>query len=430
VSAPVDRTVAARPRSAREAAFLGEGQALLPESVAQLGEIVREAERTGRALMPAGSGAHTDPADPSREPWIVSLEKLDAIVHHQPDDFTVGVQAGMPLARLRDELARHGQELPVDPGAAAAGTVGGLVARAPIGPRTHRHGSVSTLLLGAEGVRGGGHAWTSGGMVVKNVAGYQVAKLMAGSRGRAGFVTRANFRLRPIPPARAVRFASGTAALVQSIADALRASRLEPTLAVLRGAVVRELRDAGLPVPPGDAAVGWLFEGSRERVRGLAGEAERIVREAGGEPGPEDGSGGSRFLDHLADFASPAGSPEPGGRVRITVLPSRGASALRDALAAGPADDATAGAYLDPFLGTVTLGWSTDGGAGDAPVAAWTDVARRHGGIARALSLPPRFKARWTEPLTGDPTSALADRVLDVFDPHRLFRALPVEMAP
>lgn len=423
-----------RAKSEREQAFLPDvGDVAVPETIAQLAELVRAAEADGRAVLPAGNGAHTGTADLPKNPQLISTVALDRLETYEPDDFTVGAQAGVPLKWLREELARNGQELPVDLGAAAAGTVGGLVARAPLGPRTHRYGSVSSLLLGANGVRGGGHAWHSGGMVVKNVAGYQVGKLMAGALGHAGFVTRANFRLRPLPESRSLRVATGTPEAVTRCAHALKQSGLEPTLAILRGRLVANLRADGLPVPAGDVAVAWGFEGSEPRVKWQGAQAAHVVQGARQDLdlGPEDRNLGGRFLDFLADFAAPRGADLRDGLVRLVVLPSRLRETAADLAAriagwrsepAADSGEAAIGSWEDPFLGTIVLRWSS-AELGDAPVAVCTEIARRHGGMAKLLSLPPDLRRRWPHELTGNENQALADRILDVFDPARGFRA-------
>lgn len=412
-----------RAPSVRERAFLGDDvEVVTPGTADELSDIIRDAEASGRAAIPAGLGAHTFMVGAPGDAVAVSTAALDAVVVYEPDDFTIGVEAGMPLARLRDELAANRQELPVDPGAAAAGTVGGLVARASIGPRQHRSGALSTLLLGAEGVRGAGVRFRSGGMVVKNVVGYQVHKLLVGSGGRAGVIVRANFRLRPLPERREARFAAGTTHEVLRAAAALKASGTEPVVWILLGEAATHLRDAELPVPGGDAAVGWLFEGSRARVRWQVDVAERAVRECGLEPGDAAGDGDAvAAVDACAALAEPEDAPGDEGAVRIATLPTRTGDVAVEVCNAIVGAGSMASVFADPFAGCVHARWSAGGpGGAGAPIAPLTELVRRYEAVGRLLYLPPGIEGP-SPLLTEDPNAALAARILGVFDPAGTF---------
>jgi len=412
-----------RARSVRERAFLGDGvEVVAPAGVRELAEVLRAAEADGRRVLPAGLGAHTFPAGAPADPVVVSTCALDDVVTYEPDDFTIGVAAGLPLERLRDELAANGQELPADFGAAAAGTVGGLVARAPIGPRAHRSGPLSALLLGAEGLRGGGAPFRAGGMVVKNVAGYQVHKLLVGSGGHAGVIVRANFRLRPLPERREVRFAAGDREDAARAAAALKKSGTEGVAWLLLGEAVTHLREAGAPVPDGEAAVGWLLEGNAARVAWQSNGAGRAVRDAGLEPGPAAGDSDAVAVVHAATaLAEPEGAPADEGAVRLAVLPTRTAAVALDAESTIAAAGSMASVLADPFTGVVHVRWNAPGADGvAAALERLVELARRHEGVARLLYVPPGT-APPSPLLTNDPNAALAARILDVFDPKGTF---------
>jgi glycolate oxidase FAD binding subunit len=128
------------------------------------------------------------------------------VLDHAAGDLVVQVQAGVRLDVLQAALADAGQRLAIDPalphGAAGAGTVGGTIATAASGPLRLSHGAVRDLLIGITFVRADGTIARAGGKVVKNVAGYDLGKLLAGSWGTLGVVTEAVFRLHPAPPAR------------------------------------------------------------------------------------------------------------------------------------------------------------------------------------------------------------------------------------
>jgi glycolate dehydrogenase FAD-binding subunit len=122
---------------------------------------------------------------------------LDRILEHDPGDLTCTVEAGVRLSELRAALAASGQRLSLDP--PGDPTIGSLLARNVSGPLRHRFGAPRDLVLGATLVLADGTIASSGGKVVKNVAGYDLARLVCGSEGRLAFIARVSFRLHPLP---------------------------------------------------------------------------------------------------------------------------------------------------------------------------------------------------------------------------------------
>jgi glycolate oxidase FAD binding subunit len=155
---------------------------------------------------------------------------LDAIVEHNEGDLTAVLQAGMPLRALDDALASCGQMLALDApwGADDAATVGGLIATGDSGPLRHRYGAVRDLVLGVTVALSDGSLARAGGKVIKNVAGYDLAKLYSGSFGTLGLICEVAVRLHARPPAQATATgATHDAGLLQHAALALAASSLE-----------------------------------------------------------------------------------------------------------------------------------------------------------------------------------------------------------
>src|SRR5262249_45933083 len=126
---------------------------------------------------------------------------LDRILEYEPGDLAVIVEAGMRLSVLQDHLSSHGQMLALDPPGDPA--VGACLAAAIPSPRRHRYRPRRGLVTGGTVVRPGGLVASSGGKVVKTVAGYALGKLFSGSRGRLGLIARVALRLHPRPPAEA-----------------------------------------------------------------------------------------------------------------------------------------------------------------------------------------------------------------------------------
>src|SRR4029078_10852158 len=153
-----------------------------------------------RAVAVRGSATKlTWGARPERVDLVLDTSRMDKVVEHAAGDLIVVVGAGRRIDDLQVDLAGSGQWLGVDP--ARRGTVGGLVATAATGPTRLLHGPVRALLIGVTVVRADGVVAHAGGKVVKNVAGYDIGKLLTGSVGTLGVITRARFRLPPLPAA-------------------------------------------------------------------------------------------------------------------------------------------------------------------------------------------------------------------------------------
>ena len=123
------------------------------------------------------------------------------MLEHEPGDLTAIVEAGIRLSELQAALAPHGQMLALDP--PGDPTIGACLAGDLSGPRRHRYGAMRDLVIGVTVVLADGTIASSGGKVVKNVAGYDLGKLFSGSRGRLGLIARVALRLHPRPAAEA-----------------------------------------------------------------------------------------------------------------------------------------------------------------------------------------------------------------------------------
>ena len=191
-------------------------------------EELRQAGTEGTSVRFHGGGtklgwaANRAPADVE-----ISTAGLDRIVEHNAGDLTAVLEAGVPLARAQAEFAEAGQMLSLDPPDDGA-TIGGVVAAGDSGPLRSRYGGVRDLVVGVRVALSDGTVAKSGGKVIKNVAGYDLAKLFAGSFGTLGAMLELSVRLHPLPPATATA-AAGTddAASLARAAHALSHSALE-----------------------------------------------------------------------------------------------------------------------------------------------------------------------------------------------------------
>lgn len=415
--------------SPHERAFYGEEARLrVPRSYEELAEIVREAEASRAPIIPAGRGAHAYLGNPPpRGAWVVSLRRLDRVLRYEPGDFTIGVHAGLPLGALREQLLRNDQEVPLDWPRGAAGTVGGLIAAAPPGLRRARSGPVRSLVIGIVAMRSGGRIYKAGGMVVKNVAGYEVMKLLTGSLGTAGIILEVNFKLKPLPGRQAARLAAfaGREAAWR-FAQAVRARRLEPTaLWILEGPAAQAAGRGVLPeTATAGAAAACILEGNAAAVAWQETQIDDLLAsEPPAASAALQGEDFDRLTEALAAFPEPGPGPVAGlGIARLAALPGElGAlvGAAHERLRHQRLEALSTAA--DAQCGLVTLRWESASEAAGAPLPALIDLAgggERHGTL---LYLPPECRRQHDFALKPIANVEISRRLLRVFDPGGLF---------
>jgi glycolate oxidase FAD binding subunit len=208
-----------------------------PATVAEAAELVRAG---GRVSIDSDAGD-----------VVLSTRRLNRILEHEPGDLTAIVEAGLRLSELQAALEPHGQMLALDP--PGDPTIGACLAGDLSGPRRHRYGAMRDLVIGVTVVLADGTIASSGGKVVKNVAGYDLGKLFSGSRGRLGLIARIALRLHPRP-------ASAATVVVET--DDLRGTWSTVHRSQLTPSAVDLL-------PPGRLAL--LFEGARASVDAQVG---------------------------------------------------------------------------------------------------------------------------------------------------------------
>jgi glycolate oxidase FAD binding subunit len=202
-----------------------------PQTQAQLAEVIAESYRSKYQILVCGSGSKLNWGGLATEiDVVVSTERMNRLVEHADGDLTVTVEAGMKFGELEPILAKHNQFLALDPTAPTA-TIGGIIATSDTNSLRQRYGSVRDQLLGITFVRADGQLTKAGGRVVKNVAGYDLMKLFAGSYGTLGIITQATFRLYPVQEDSATAVLVGKAEAVAEATSILRGSALTPTQA-------------------------------------------------------------------------------------------------------------------------------------------------------------------------------------------------------
>ncbi|HEY4759763.1 MAG TPA: FAD-binding oxidoreductase, partial [Thermoguttaceae bacterium] len=173
---------------------------LAPADQADLSGAVRAAYGEKMAVYPIGGGTRLDYGTHPTKPGVgLSLENLNRLIDYQPDDLTITVQSGMTMAELAKILAQHGQRLPIDVAHPDLATVGGTAAVNPLGLGQFAQGTMRDCLLGFSAVDGQGMIFSGGARVLNNAAGYNMARLMAGSLGTLGILTQLTLSVRPLP---------------------------------------------------------------------------------------------------------------------------------------------------------------------------------------------------------------------------------------
>ena len=288
---------------------------------------------------------------------VVSTKSLGNLLVHRDGDLTVTVGAGVTLARLNTTLSARGQWLPVD-SAFVGATVGGALATNDSGPLRQRFGTPRDLLIGITLALTDGHVVKSGGTVVKNVAGYDLGKLVTGSYGGLAAIVDATFKLLPLPHASAtLRAVYADPEPLAADAAALAAGQLEPVAFDVRAADTSDgprwtlfVRFASSP-----AAVSTQLEAARALVRGESTAlregletrawSEQVGLAWEGAPSTALGAGPSTALG-----AGPSAALGAGAVVRCSWLPSR----LGEILALVRALRAECGVTLTGRVGTGT----------------------------------------------------------------------------
>ena len=388
---------------------------LQPATIAEVVDAVGAARGAGLAVIPVGQGTHLDIGHPPRRyDAALSTHRLTRVIAHEAGDMTVTVEAGLTLAALARALKTAGQWLPFDPARADDMTVGGLIAADRSGPIRYGFGKVRDWLLGVKVVTADGAVVRGGGRVVKNVAGYDLPKLFAGSFGSLGVIVEATFKLVPLPADVALFIwpcatLSDTLAAVRSVLD----SAVLPVLveAVNEAAAESLGLEAGPCLVLGCMGSPAHLDEQERRVHALSDAAAWRVE--------ADRNGPLRRA--LADFSQPAN--EDGIVARISALPTTLATLLPEIEAA--AETRRTVAEIAAHAGN-GVAWCQLLGAPSsddlAELAGWLRAtARARGAWVVYESVPAELRERIDPWGFAGPALALMTGVKRALDPTGMF---------
>ncbi len=219
-----------------------------PADGRQTASALRCANQAGLSVVPCGGGTKLDWGNPPRTADVVlSMRRQNQVIEHAWADLTVTVEAGCTIAELQRTLAQHGQRLAIDPLWPERATVGGILSTNDSGSLRLAYGALRDLIIGVTLTLADGTIASSGGKVVKNVAGYDLPKLATGALGTLGVITRAVFRLHPLPlNSRTLTITTTDAAESQRVVLAILGAQLAPAAVQVRSGHVDILLEGTL----------------------------------------------------------------------------------------------------------------------------------------------------------------------------------------
>tara|TARA_B100001123_G_scaffold449830_1_gene616982 strand:+ start:3007 stop:4386 length:1380 start_codon:yes stop_codon:yes gene_type:complete len=208
-----------------------------PQTPEEVALVLRLCRDNDAYVIPIGGGTKLAFGDiPSSYDVALRTTNLNKILQYEPADMTVSVEAGISLRDLQETLDRSGQFLPLDPPFKSLSTIGGIISTNAIGPQITGYGSARDMLIGTRAAHSNGELTQAGGMVVKNVTGYDLGKLYVGSLGTLGILTEANFKLQPKPElSSTITFEFTASSTAEQILSSLVYSTLQPESVGLLG---------------------------------------------------------------------------------------------------------------------------------------------------------------------------------------------------
>jgi glycolate oxidase FAD binding subunit len=401
------------------------GDLLVPETEEALREVIAEAAAAARALEIEGRGTKRGLGRPVSAASRLSLAALSGIAYYEPGELVMEAHAGTPLAEIEAALAENGQHLAFEPGGLGRlygdegdrGTIGGVFACNLSGPRRPFAGAARDHLLGIRAVSGRGEAFASGGRVVKNVTGYDMGKLLAGSHGTLAVLARVTFKVLPRPAATrtVLLFGIGPADGLEAIRAAGEGPWEIGAAAHLGPVAAARSRIAAVAAASGPVTAIRL-EGTPEAIGERAGALKSALSRWGGM-GELETEESRAFWAELRDGAL---LPPGGDHIlwRLSLPPAAAAGI------AGPLASELGGELLFDWAGG--LAWLALPGPGDGDGA---DMAARRirgavaptGGHATLFRAPGEVRARIPvfEP-EAPALAALTRRLKENFDPNRV----------
>jgi glycolate oxidase FAD binding subunit len=401
--------------------------ALKPRDAKDVEASVQWAVAEQKALEVIGAGSKRAIGRPSQSDVTLDLSGVSGVTLYEPEELVLSAKAGTPLAEIEALVAAHGQELAFEPidygpllgGAANAATIGGVIAANLSGPRRLKAGAARDHFLGVTAVSGRGETFKSGGRVVKNVTGYDLCKLIAGSWGTLAVMTDVTLKVLP-------RAETTQTVLLIGLDDAVATQAMTAAMGtacdVSGAAHLPAAVAARMPVPQvaaeGAAVTALRLEGVAPSVAHRRQVLETLLKPLGrlAHLGDADSSAFWRAVRDAVPFAA-SGNEDARSIWRLSTAPSRGA-----AVGSRIAAEAGAEVFYDWAGGLVWVLLAPSDDAGAAMVRG--ALAEGGGGHATLIRAPAALRAAVDvfQPQEAG-VAVLSKRVKDGFDPRGVLNA-------
>jgi glycolate oxidase FAD binding subunit len=375
---------------------------LTPQTPEELAQALAGGAARARGILLRGNGTKNRMAGPVEPADVeISTHGLCRVLQYEPNDLTISVEAGMRWRELQRLLAEQRQMVPLDPPFAEGATVGGVLAANSSGPRRRLYGTARDMVIGMRFATLQGKLVDTGGMVVKNVAGLDMAKLMIGSFGTLAAIAVANFKLVPMPQAeRTFLLSFDSAAAAVGARDRILKSTLQPAAVDMWN-------------PAAAATIGnraWILA---VRAGGNAAAVDRYERELAplGEGMAFNGERHDRLWRHIEEFTPQFLAKQPDGAV------VRVSCTLKEV-------EAVMASFAGPAVARAASGVCYGYFDGCRPAAEWLGDAVKRGWRAVVEFAPEAGKRTldlWPGPHSASaPELELMRRVKTLFDPSNL----------
>ena len=316
---------------------------LFPGGIEEVSQVMDRAAREKRAVIPWGSGTKMGWGRiPSRVDWVVSTSRLNRITECDHENLTVSVEPGAALVKVQELLkgSARGYFIPLDPPFSQKATVGGIVATRSSGPKRHFYGTPRDLILALKVILPNGMENVWGRKTVKNVAGYDMAKVYIGSFGTLGIISEVTFRILPLPERETTLVATFETALnaFEGVSKIVQSELLPSAVEVLNSKGIEML---GLPATEKKESIALAvdFEGFDESVHRQITQVKEMI----GSSRPVsihvlEGTRQEAFWTGLRDFESTARLSYPDStscKVRVPVSKAAEVFALLEEITEG-----------------------------------------------------------------------------------------------
>lgn len=375
-----------------------------PNSQDELAQLIAENVTHAKHSLRAVGGATACSSTVGHEVVEVRLGKLSRVIDYPARDMTITVEAGIRVAELNRILAAENQRLPIDVPQADVATLGGVIATNWSGSRRFGCGTMRDYVIGISAIDAAGQRFSAGGRVVKNVAGYDLCKLLVGSRGALAIITQVTLKLRPMPE---------TSALVRLTFDSLSAMD-----AALNRQLNSTTRPVAIDVLSHSARLPELIVGFEGATREVSWQAESLLKECRPfEPRASEsllGSEATNLWNRLRDFSIEPSSPVT---FKASLPASRVCELLRRINDAGISAQAHAGNGI--VIGHLPKSMTTAQQAAEL-LRPLLELVRSSGGHLSLLRAPDDWPPLMTTADSWTGSLAWSERLKRQLDPHNM----------